>query len=198
MKMPAPAPPVSGSVIIGGASSEHKRAESDFYPTPPECVIALLDTFPSIFGRNVWEPACGDGAISRVLTGQGMDVHSTDIRHTGFGQGGVDALCTTPENIDSIITNPPFSLATNFIEHLRSFHLPFALLLKATYWHASRRHELFKQTGPIAICPMLWRPNFAPDRGRSPTMDFCWTVWTDAPVTTCEYIPIPKPRTHQP
>ena len=184
---------VKASVMIGGASADHARNEADFYPTPPECTEALLLAFPRLFGRNIWEPACGDGAISRVLTAHGFDVYSTDLRHTGFGQGGVDALRTTPENIDSAVTNPPFVLAEDFIRHLRTFGLPFALLLKSTYWHAKSRQALFSQTGPAAVCPMLWRPNFAPERGKAPTMDVCWTVWTAQPEPHCAYTPMPKP-----
>lgn len=182
---------VQASTMIGGASPDHKRNEADFYPTPPECTAALLKRFR--FGRNVWEPACGDGAISRVLTAYGMDVFSTDLRHTGFGVGGVDALRTRPENIDWVVTNPPFNLAADFIRHLRSLKVPFALLLKATFWHAASRHDLFKETGPVAVCPMLWRPAMDPKRGKSATMDFMWTVWTDAPVPTCKYLPLPRP-----
>lgn len=184
---------LNSSTIIGGASPVHKRSEADFYATPPDCTVALLNDYGRMLGHRVWEPACGDGAISEVLTAAGKDVFSTDLRHTGFGTGGVDALGTRPENIDSIVTNPPFNLAVQFIRHLRSLHLPFALLLKATFWHAASRRALFRETGPLAVCPLLWRPAMDPSRGKSATMDFCWTVWTDAPVPSCDYTPLPRP-----
>ena len=41
------------------------RPETDFYPTPPEATRALLDV--ESFYDTVWEPACGDGAISKEL-----------------------------------------------------------------------------------------------------------------------------------
>lgn len=185
---------IPSSTIIGGLSGQHKRNEADFYPTPPECTLALVGRFRGLLGRNVWEPACGDGAISEVLNSLGFDVFSTDLRHTGYGHGGVDALGTRPENIDSIVTNPPFNQAAEFILHARSSGLPFAMLLKSTYWHAASREKLFHDTGPAAVCPMLWRPNFAPERGRAPTMDVCWTVWHAHPVPSCEYVPLPKPK----
>ena len=34
------------STIIGGASDKNKRNESDFYATPSECTIALIDALP--------------------------------------------------------------------------------------------------------------------------------------------------------
>jgi hypothetical protein len=39
------------------------RADHDYYPTPPEAVRALLGV--EQFEGTIWEPACGDGAISR-------------------------------------------------------------------------------------------------------------------------------------
>lgn len=186
---------VESATIIGGASRVHKRNDADFYPTPPECTLALLAKFGSVFSGDVWEPACGDGAISRVLEGQGLHVESTDLRHSGYGRGGVDFLkaVVAPAGVSAIITNPPFNLAEAFIRKAREFEVPFAMLLKSTYWHAASRERLFKSTGPVAVCPMLWRPNFAPERGSAPTMDVCWTVWHAHPVKTCAYTPLPKP-----
>jgi len=42
-----------------------KRAAYEFYPTPPEATRALLSV--ECFEGDIWEPACGDGAISKVL-----------------------------------------------------------------------------------------------------------------------------------
>jgi hypothetical protein len=48
-----------------GRSLHPGRAAHDFYPTPPEAVRALLSV--ESFEGSIWEPACGDGAISRTL-----------------------------------------------------------------------------------------------------------------------------------
>jgi len=31
---------------------------------------------------------------------------------------------------------------------------------------------------------LTWRPNFMQERGKSPTMDFQWTVWVDGDTNT--------------
>ena len=36
---------MKSSTIIGGASSQHGRNAADFYATPPECTIALLENY---------------------------------------------------------------------------------------------------------------------------------------------------------
>jgi len=180
-----------GKTIIGGSSPEHARHASDFYETPPECTVALLRAWPVV--GPIWEPACGLGAISDVLEAHGHVVNSTDLRHTGYGTGGVDMLAMMPCRYGAVITNPPFALAAEFIRNIRAMHVPFALLLKGTFWHANKRHAMFLETGPAAVMPMLWRPNMAPDRGKSPTMEFCWTVWDAEPAPQCHYTPLERP-----
>lgn len=180
------------ATIGGGSSPVHARNEADFYPTPPECTVALCKRFSGLLPQVIWEPACGDGAISRVLEAFGFSVHSTDLHDRGYGEAGVDFLAA-PDVYRSVITNPPFALAEQFIRKARQANKPFAMLLKATYWHAASRHALFKETGPAVVCPMLWRPNFAPERGSAPTMDVCWTVWSSGPAAICQYEPLPRP-----
>jgi len=182
---------IPGKTIIGGSSPQNARHGSDFYETPPECTVALLRAWPVV--GPIWEPACGLGAISDVLEAHGHVVNSTDLRHTGYGTGGVDMLAMMPCRYGAVITNPPFALAADFIRYIRAMHVPFALLLKGTFWHAKNRHALFLETGPAAVMPMLWRPNMAPDRGKSPTMEFCWTVWDATPSRHCLYTPLERP-----
>lgn len=62
-----------------------RRVPHDFYPTPPEAVRALLSV--ETFTGSIWEPACGDGAISKVLIEAGFEVVSTDLIDRGFGTG---------------------------------------------------------------------------------------------------------------
>jgi len=110
--------------------------------------------------------------------------------------GGIDFLeqDKMPGGTRAIITNPPFFLAQEFIRHARSFAVPFAMILKSSFWHVANNQSLFTETGPSEVCPFSWRPNMAPDRGNSPTMEFLWTIWDAEPATHCEYYPLAKPR----
>lgn len=184
---------IPASVVIGGLSSGHARKDADFYPTPPDCTEALLATWAA--PHHIWEPSCGDGAISRILKARGHDVTSTDLHARGYGHAGIDFLSTKrPRHFDGIVTNPPFNLAEAFIRRSRTFGVPFAMLLKATYWHAKTRRRLFEETGPAAVFAMLWRPNFVPERGNAPTMDVIWTVWSAKPASDCRYYLLDKPK----
>jgi hypothetical protein len=183
------------TLIIGGQSDEWERNDADFYPTPDDCTTALIDAVPSLLTTGViWEPACGDGAVSKLLMQRGATVVSTDLHDRGFGMVGVDFLkARNVFGAKTIITNPPFFLAEDFIRHAAGMGVYIAMLLKGTYWHSARRLKLFEDTRPAMVLPMTWRPNFAPNRGKSPTMEFCWTVWGAGPSSRCEYAPLRKP-----
>lgn len=167
-----------GAAIAGGNG---KRTADDFYATPPEALIALLRSgalhdFPS----RIWEPACGDGAMSRLLLADRFDVVSTDLVDRGYedGLGGIDFLATTVPLAQGIITNPPFALAAKFIQHAWNLRIPFvALLLKATFFHAASRVQMFEEIPPAWILPVTWRLDFT--GGGAPTMDCSWFVWDD-------------------
>ena len=179
---------MKAATIIGGLSETYKRNEADFYATPKECTEALINALPNIFtpDKLFREPACGDGAISKVLESKGLQVKSTDLHDRGFGTHGVDFLNCASTECTAIITNPPFKIAADFIRVATQLNVPFAMLLKATYWHAASRSDLFEQTKPSHVFPLAWRPAMSPERGKSATMDFCWTVW-DKTQPQCTY-----------
>jgi hypothetical protein len=98
--------------------------------------------------------------------------------------------------VDAIVTNPPFMLAARMINHILGLPggpPPFlALVLKATFWHAAKRHRLFQHYTPTAIHPLLWRPDFL-QKG-APTMEIMWCVWDRADAGTEPiYAPLPAP-----
>lgn len=179
----------SASRIVGGNSS-FGRNQSDFYPTPPEATQAILNFLQIERGKRVWEPACGQGHMVKVMEENGLDVIATDI------QSGADFLTAEmPDGVDWIISNPPFSLSEEFIRKCCAHCVPFALLLKSQYWHAARRLSLFLTHPPAYVLPLTWRPDFTfKTRGKgSPLMDVIWCVWDTTPKET-KYIPIPKPE----
>ena len=76
----------------------------DFYPTPGWATFALIDNEP--FAGDVWECACGDGAMSGVLEQAGNRVLSSDLYDRGYGEIGHDFL-ETNRRAPNIMTNPP-------------------------------------------------------------------------------------------
>lgn len=153
-----------------------RRVKDDFYPTPPECVTALLP-YIADFPQSIWEPACGDGAIATVLRSGPVDrnVIQTDLCPRTKHAGAMDFLLSKNALAPAIITNPPYNLAEAFIR--KSFALKInylALLLKANFW-SSYRHGLFEDFPPSVMMPLTWRPDFT-GKGK-PFLEVSWNVW---------------------
>ena len=183
---------------VVAAQKAWSRKPADFYPTPHDATQALLDHLRLPEGTLAWEPACGDGDLSLVMEAAGLDVVSTDIRDTGFGTVGDflnDDLAVMSE---WIITNPPFSLAQEFIRKALSLAPNVAMLLKGTYWHAAGRRALFEDRTPSEILPLTWRPAFLEkERGNSPIMEVCWNVWRQGEGSAF-YRPLARPKGSRP
>lgn len=160
-----------GAAMVGGNGT---RRENDFYPTEPAATIAFVAKERQHLERHqtVWEPACGDGAIAKLLPGT---VIATDLIDRGYGEPGRDFL-KEPRRAWAIVTNPPFKLATEFIEHAFMLDVDYlALLLKSQFWHAARRVKLWRGWAPTIEYKLTWRLDFT-GQG-SPTMDCSWVVW---------------------
>jgi hypothetical protein len=162
--------------------SSRPRGQNDFYRTPRASTEALLNV--ETFDERVWEPACGDGAISTVLWARGHDVISTDLNDYKFGTCGVNFLTEYDLVAPTIITNPPFLLADQFIQH--ALHLgahKAAFLLRLAFLEGMRRHTtLFAPTPPARVWvhsrrQTLWIGDDPDARGTGGAIAFAWFVW---------------------
>jgi hypothetical protein len=82
---------------------------SDHYQTPPHALLPLLPILPP--KSVIWEPACGKGNIVTTLHNFGFNMIGTDILT------GDDFLTMTPPSHNLIITNPPYSLKNEWLQH---------------------------------------------------------------------------------
>jgi hypothetical protein len=165
-----------------GVSRDHINEHPDgFYPTPPRGTRALLAV--ERFAGVIWEPACGDGAISRILEAVGHTVISTDLIDRGYGRAGHDFLADHTTRADHIVTNPPFRLSAQFVEHALARVSPngtVCMLLRANWEAAQSRRHL------MARCCRKWtfskrlQMHRGGDGGRrnSPQLDCSWFVFS--------------------
>ena len=113
------------------------RPENDFYPTPREGTTGLLDY--ESFSNHVWEPACGDGAMVKVLNEYKYSVIASDIEPRGCGYQK-DFLEVSVLQAPSIITNPPFRIAQKFAMHALDLGAEkVALLCKLAFLEGQER-----------------------------------------------------------
>lgn len=165
--------------MIGG--DQGGRRKDDFYPTPQRGIDALLQV--ESFAGDIWEPACGDGAISKVLEAHGYRVASTDLVDRGYGEPRIDFLMETKGRGPNIITNPPFKLAVPFVR--KSLDLTtgkVAMLLKIAFLEGVERSKLFASTPLARVLVFSQRLAFVPGAGARKLggggmMAFGWFIW---------------------
>ena len=77
-----------------------------------------------------------------------------DLIDRGYGKGGIDFLKYNDVVDKDIVTNPPYSLAQDFLEHAMDIITEghkIAMFLKLTFLESSRRKEMFKKYPPKKI-----------------------------------------------
>jgi hypothetical protein len=166
----------------------------DHFPTPEWATHALIDN--EFFEGSIWEPACGDGAMSRVLETTGSPVLSTDLFDRGYGEPGVDFL-TADHAADNIVTNPPYNSAEAFVTSgLAKARRKMALLLRLAFVEgANRQRTIFAKTPPTRIWVFSERITFYPagavQKG-SGTTAYAWFVWDkdDMGKTEMKWLPL--------
>lgn len=157
-----------------------KREENDFYPTPPEGTRALLSV--ESFVGSIWEPACGDGAISQELEAAGYTVRSTDLIDRGYGTPGVDFL-QQKDRCRNLVTNPPFKLALPFMKHaLAVTDRKVALLGRLAWLEGQRRRALYEAHPPARVWVFsrrltMLRGGWDGGKGGGSMTAFAWFVW---------------------
>lgn len=164
---------------IAGGNSWRGRVDNDFYATPVESTKAILSAEEIIY--PCWEPACGDGAISKLIPG----IMSSDLIDRGYGKGGQDFLkgklpCAT------IITNPPFNLFQEFAEHALKIATHKVIFFGKLQALEGQKRATFMQNSPLRTVYVFkarqnpLRNGSALDENGKPwasTMAFAWYVW---------------------
>lgn len=151
----------------------------DYFPTPAWATHALIEN--EQFDGEIWESACGDGAMSRVLEKTGCRVMSSDLFDRGYGDAGVDFL-TANRQTDNIVTNPPYNCAEGFVASgVRNTRKKFALLLRLAFLEgANRANTIFSKCPPNRVWVFSERITFYPVgavQAGSGTTAYAWFVW---------------------
>ena len=181
------------------------RHEDDFYATPAICTEVLLERLMKLrFYRSniphIWEPACGDLAISKVFRTGGFIVLNSDIvnrcqaytYHERWEKAGcwfqwdflkssselpIDEWEETRSRQRAIITNPPFKHWLEFALKALSYTNEVCLFGMLNYLSGIKRYnQLFSVDPPQLIMVFPKRVEFS---NGSNFYDFCWYIWND-------------------
>ena len=156
-----------------------KRKQTDFYETPYSLTRKFLDVEEFDKSLGVCEPACGKGAISKVL----KEYWNKDLV-TAYDQE-VNFLWEDGF-YDYIITNPPFTIASEFISKAKRVATKkFAFLLPLSYLHGKKRYdEIYsdreyglKKVYVFTRYPMLGEKLREDGKYKTGMMVYAWFVW---------------------
>ncbi|MCL2570659.1 MAG: NAD(P)-dependent oxidoreductase [Firmicutes bacterium] len=180
----------SKNMLATNATKESRQSE-DFYATDPKALEIFLDALNQDgieLPQIVWECAVGMGHLADVLKRHVRTIHVSDIVERGYeGTRIKDFLQETRYGFNgTILTNPPFKLATQFVEKgmeiLKDGNM-LILFLKIQFLESKARRELFRKYPPKFIYVNSERQHTAKDGNFTKyntsigTLCFCWFVW---------------------
>jgi hypothetical protein len=178
---------------VGGSTKNQNKSRIklfDGYHTPLVAVETLLEK--EDVADYVWEPAAGFFKIVNPLRKDGIKVFTSDICdwHDKMHQiKDFSKYQKAPKPLQGkmydILTNPPFSKASMFVEKAMQL-LPkggrLYLLLRVQFLEGNKRYHLFKKYPPKRIwtysfrLPRMHRFFYKGESGGS-LLAFAWFVW---------------------
>lgn len=181
---------LAGGKLAGG-NPEHGRVENDYYATNPKAVEMLFKKY-DFKAKTILEPCVGGGMIANKVKELIPDskIIGIDIVDRGYPNTLIRDFLTlnTNKKFDGIITNPPFSLAQEFIEkgmELLTDDGQIAMFLKIQFLEGAKRKEFYEKYPPKYI--YVFRNRMAtwnngneldPNGKRwATTMCHAWFIW---------------------
>lgn len=144
---------------LGSTTLNHAdREDMDFYQTPDFATKTLLHHL--LFPETIWEPMAGNGAISKILVKNGFNVISTDIVERKFKLNATldyfdsETFLTQLPDAFSIITNPPYEFANEFLKYTLTKIRPLqcCVFLPVRYLEGQQRYnEIYSQFRPSKV-----------------------------------------------
>lgn len=148
-----------------------KRNKNDFYPTPEETINSLLNHIDFSKVSSFLEPCKGNGAIYNK-------VECTIKTYCEISENiPKDYLSTQYNKFDLIVTNPPFSIAQDFLVKSLKESDCVCYLLRLNYLGSKKRADTLwnKVSTPNKLLVLSKRPSFT-GKGTDAT-EYAWFCW---------------------
>lgn len=172
----------------------HERQEQDFYETPPWAVERLLDRIGKFLPAEQWlEPGAGGGLLIETVNrwmsdhGKGLPLWTAvEIREdiawsappTKVIRGDFLEVDLPRKDFTVAITNPPYSLAVEFIARARKLADLTIMLLRVNFLASEKRHAWFRSGNlPDSMLVLPNRPQFV--HGRGDSTEYAWYIWDE-------------------
>ena len=158
--------------------------------------LSMSSDGPDLRQQSCWEPACGVGHMAKVLAEYFGTVHASDIHPYGYGSTCDFFDETAVQNVDWIITNPPFNRAEEFATKALSMaRRGVAIFARSVFAESVGRHErLFSRMPPTKVAQFVERVPIVKgrlDAKASTATGYAWFVWEKPLRIGTEYVWIP-------
>jgi DNA-directed RNA polymerase subunit RPC12/RpoP len=154
------------------------RNEADFYKTPDKTIDLFFDNFTLTSGM-ILEPCAGDGAIIKAIV-RAIQKNNWDYRYIIANEiraeerdnlinSGADLVVISDfikdgkiTDASTIISNPPYSLAQEVIEHCFEIapNAEVIMLLRLNFLGSGKRKSFFNKYPVTQLYTLSERPSF--------------------------------------
>ena len=168
------------------------RIEKDYYRTPIYEILKFLKVFNDIMplkGKIILDPCAGGDQVNAVMPypfalekyTDGFSQYTIDIREDSPARVHADYLETNivDMDFDLIISNPPFSLAQQFIDKaLKDVSIGgyVVMLLPLNFLGSQKRHDWWRDRMPQYIFVHSNRMSFTPD-SKTDSREYAHFIW---------------------
>lgn len=139
-----------------GASNhtDKERQNEDYYATDPIAAEWLLKIEDIPRDKPIWECAAGEKHLSKVFEEHGYKVRSSDLIVRTEDVEQLDFLTSNETWDGTIITNPPYNQAVNFIQKAMESITEgnkVIMFLKVQFLEGKSRKKLFEKYPPKTV-----------------------------------------------
>ena len=165
---------------------EEQAVAAECWETQRWAAQAILEV--EILTGNVLDPCCGTGVLSEAARDAGYRVTSTDLFDWGYA-----AADPVPTNFlawrtslegRTVFMNPPFSLATQFVDRARALGARKIVCFQRQAWRESNERRFWWEANPPArtwVCGnrvTCWLFTVPPEERKGGTdIPHAWYVW---------------------
>ena len=163
------------------------RRENDYYPTPEWCARHIP---VRLAGHTILDPCPGQGHLMRAIEKYhdpervlGIELDAERAAIAGVPCSNALDENTSWPDVNMVVTNPPFSLAAEFVERairpindIETNLCAVIMLLPISWLEPAKKRERLLLSGLDRIHVLPRRPSFTRD-GRCASSAYAWFVW---------------------
>ena len=186
-------------MVLSATNRSNVRRPQDFYSTPLDSILPVLDYLDIPDKAEILDPCGGHGSIIKALINYKImkkineckdcdwQIDTVEIREEE--EEILSTICRTAKigdflksdmgKYDLVISNPPYSLAQEFIDkglECLNENGKLVYLLRTNFLESKKRFQWWQDKLPSGIYVLHARPSFT-GSGKTDATSYAWFVW---------------------